>query len=255
MDENRVRVTVVAKHVWVVALFGEHDLSTADEVAAAIGRVFDAGSNLVLDLSGASFIDLSVVKAVLQAQEQADRHYLDELRVVAPIGSQPRRALELVAVREVVRLCETRAAAIDMLAYGRREALVDYLDALTEAAKLLRLEQPQRALGRRHGRMVATIGDGRCVQIASKMLLRYTFWTHVGQSPRPADLAQRGGFGLLWSRMVEPPCFHGKEGVNGSSPLECFAGFGTGLAESEAGQDASLGRLRPRKNGRLSPGA
>jgi anti-anti-sigma regulatory factor len=117
MDANRVRLTEVAEHLWVVELLGEHDLSTADEVTAAIGRVFDVGPSLVLDLSAASFIDLSVVKAVLQAQEHADRYCLDELRVVAPTGSQPRRALELVGIGEVVRLCETRAAAMGMLAY------------------------------------------------------------------------------------------------------------------------------------------
>jgi anti-anti-sigma regulatory factor len=80
--------------------------------------VFDGGSDLVLDLSEASFIDRSVVKAVLQAQEQADRYDLDELRVVAPIGSQPRQALELVGIGEVVRLCESRTAAMGVLTYG-----------------------------------------------------------------------------------------------------------------------------------------
>jgi anti-anti-sigma regulatory factor len=117
MDANRVQVTEVAEHLWVVELLGEHDLSTADQVAAAIGRVLDAGPSLVLDLSEADFIDLSVVKAVLQAHEHADRYHLDELRVVAPMGSQPRRALELVGIGEVVRLCETLAAAMGMLAY------------------------------------------------------------------------------------------------------------------------------------------
>ena len=138
MDENRVRVTEVAKHVWVVALLGEHDLFTADEVAAAISGVFDAGSNLVLDLSGASFIDSTVVGAVMRAQERVDSHEEDELVVVAPIDSQARRTLELVGIGEVVRLCETRAAAMEVLTYRMtdREALDDYLDALTEAAKL-----------------------------------------------------------------------------------------------------------------------
>jgi anti-anti-sigma factor len=117
MDENRVRVTEVAKHVWVVALLGEHDLSTADEVAAAIGGVFDAGSNLVLDLSGATFIDSTVAGAVLRAQERVDSHEEDELVVVAPTDSQARRTLDLVRIGEVVRLCESRAAAMEALTY------------------------------------------------------------------------------------------------------------------------------------------
>jgi anti-anti-sigma factor len=115
MDSNRVRVTEVAKHVWVVALLGEHDLSTADEVAAAIAEVFNAGSNLVLDLSGASFIDSTVAGAVMRAHEWVDSHEEDELVVVAPIDSQARRTLELVGIGEVVRLCESRAAAMEVL--------------------------------------------------------------------------------------------------------------------------------------------
>ena len=117
MDSNRVRVTEVAKHVWLVALLGEHDLSTADEVAAAISGVFDAGSNLVLDLTGATFIDSTVAGAVLRAQERVDSHEEDELVVVAPTDSQARRTLELVGIGEVVHLCETRAAAMAVLTY------------------------------------------------------------------------------------------------------------------------------------------
>src|SRR4051794_34160383 len=115
MDGNRVRVTEVAKHVWLVALLGEHDLSTADEVAAAISGVFNAGSNLVLDLSGATFIDSSVVTAELRAQERVNSHEEDELVVAAPTDSQVRRTLELVGISDVVRLCETRAAAMAVL--------------------------------------------------------------------------------------------------------------------------------------------
>jgi anti-sigma B factor antagonist len=118
MDANRVAVTEVSEHLRVVALFGEHDLSTADEIAAQIGRVFDAGSNLVLDLSAATFIDSTVTGAVLRAQQRADSHKEDELVVVAPpTDSQARRTLELVGIGEIVRLCETRAAAMEVLAY------------------------------------------------------------------------------------------------------------------------------------------
>jgi anti-anti-sigma factor len=117
MDENRVQVTEVAKHVWVVALLGEHDLSTADEVAAVISGVFHAGSNLVLDLSGASFIDSTVAAAVMRAQDRVDTHDQDELVVVAPIDSPARRTLDLVGIGEAVRVCESRAAAMEVLTY------------------------------------------------------------------------------------------------------------------------------------------
>ena len=42
MVRDRVEVDRVAEHVWVVALVGEHDLSTADAVRGAIDEVFAA---------------------------------------------------------------------------------------------------------------------------------------------------------------------------------------------------------------------
>ena len=62
-----MRVTELAEHVWAVELAGEHDLSTADRVEAAIDQVFRSGSTLVLDLSDATFIDSSVLGAILRA--------------------------------------------------------------------------------------------------------------------------------------------------------------------------------------------
>jgi anti-sigma B factor antagonist len=117
MVANEVRVAEVAKHVWVVALSGEHDLSTAGEVGAAVDRVFNAGSNLVLDLSGATFIDSSVLAAVLRAQARADAGRDDELVVVAPAGSRARRTLELARIDASVRLSESRTAAIEGFTY------------------------------------------------------------------------------------------------------------------------------------------
>ena len=113
MDSNRVRVTELAEHLWVVELTGEHDLATAEQVEAAIDRVFSSGSKLVLDLSGATFVDSSVLAAILRAQGRADLSEHDELAVVAPAGSPARRLFDLVVVGDRVRICESRAAAID----------------------------------------------------------------------------------------------------------------------------------------------
>jgi len=113
MDSNRVRVNELAEHVWLVELMGEHDLSTAAQVEAAIDQVFRSGSKLVLDLSSATFVDSSVLAAILRAQGRADLDEDDELAVVAPPGSPARRLLDLVVVGDRVQICESRADAID----------------------------------------------------------------------------------------------------------------------------------------------
>lgn len=117
MDTNGVRVGELAKHVWLVALVGEHDLSTADEVEAAISGRFDAGSSVVLDLSEATFIDSTVLAAVLRAQDRADLNRADELVVVVPEGSPARRVFDVVRFDERIQLCESRAAAMEHLTY------------------------------------------------------------------------------------------------------------------------------------------
>jgi anti-anti-sigma factor len=115
MDSNRVRVVELAEHLWVVELEDEHDLSTADHVEAAIHRVPRSGSTLVLDLSGATFIDSTVLAAILRAQDAADLNGQDGFVVVAPQGSQPRRLLDLVAVGDRVQIRDSRPRAIAML--------------------------------------------------------------------------------------------------------------------------------------------
>ena len=101
----------------VVALLGEHDVSTADEVAAAIGQVFDAGSNLVLDLSGATFIDSSVAVAIMRAKRRVDANDEDELLVVAPTDWGYEERWNSLASARSRGLCESRTAALDMLTY------------------------------------------------------------------------------------------------------------------------------------------
>lgn len=82
---------------WVVALEGEHDVSTADLVRR---RLTDASvaEAIVVDLTPTSFMDSSIASALY------DAHRAEEPRirfVVAP-GTPPRRLFDLIGLDTVV---------------------------------------------------------------------------------------------------------------------------------------------------------
>ena len=56
----------------VVRIDGEHDLSTAPTVRSQLQRLIDEGDPVVVDLTGATFVDSSILGTVLQAQRDAD---------------------------------------------------------------------------------------------------------------------------------------------------------------------------------------
>ena len=51
--------------LWVVALVGEHDLSTADVIKERLTDVHSQGTRVILDLSQASFVDTSVIAVIV----------------------------------------------------------------------------------------------------------------------------------------------------------------------------------------------
>src|SRR3954463_2406708 len=78
--------------LWVVALVDEHDLSTAGVIDERLAVVHSHGTRVILDLSQASFVDTSVIAVIVRERERAASSAEDDLAVVAPTGSQPRRA-------------------------------------------------------------------------------------------------------------------------------------------------------------------
>jgi anti-anti-sigma regulatory factor len=86
----------------VVALVGDHDLSTVSLIEERLAEVHLHGTQVIFDLSQASFVDTSVIAVVVSERQRAASSEEDDLAVVAPTGSQPRRALELVQLRGVL---------------------------------------------------------------------------------------------------------------------------------------------------------
>jgi anti-anti-sigma factor len=116
---DRVEVNQVAPHLWVLAVHGDHDLSNIGQVDEALEAVFAAGSRMVVDFSDAGFIDSTVLRSLLRARVRADERASDDLVVVAPEGTTPRRLINLTGIEDRVLVYESRAEALAALSRDR----------------------------------------------------------------------------------------------------------------------------------------
>ena len=98
----------------VVALRGEHDLSTGPAIEAACDNAWAHSSSIVFDLAGATFIDSTVVGVMVSARRRATESG-GSVAVVAPAGGPPARVLTLVGISDVLPLHETRDQALRTL--------------------------------------------------------------------------------------------------------------------------------------------
>jgi anti-sigma B factor antagonist len=95
----------------VIALRGEHDLSTGPAIEAACDSAWAYSSSIVFDLAGATFIDSTVVGVMVSARRRAAESG-GSVAVVAPAGGPPARVLTLVGINDVLPLHETRDEAL-----------------------------------------------------------------------------------------------------------------------------------------------
>lgn len=102
--------------VEVVVLKGEHDLGTAPQVREAFDAVADGGKALIIDLSASTFVDSSILGAVLEARRlsgESGRGFA----VACDGAAEPvRRVLEVTGLAEELPVHPTREAAISSLA-------------------------------------------------------------------------------------------------------------------------------------------
>jgi anti-sigma B factor antagonist len=98
--------------VAVLELAGELDIAATPEVRACVDAAVD-GRALVLDLSGATFVDSSMLKELLRASAELARY---ETRLVLA-GCPPAvlRVLELTRTTELFTLADDRSTALALL--------------------------------------------------------------------------------------------------------------------------------------------
>lgn len=99
--------------VWLLSLHGEHDIATQPSLREQLGHVRAAGGPIVVNLSEASFVDSTIVGALLECADGGS-----EVAVVAPPGSAARRLADLVRLADALPVHDDLTAAIDAARMG-----------------------------------------------------------------------------------------------------------------------------------------
>lgn len=99
----------------VVALSGEHDLATRDVIHAAIEPLLAAGAQVVVDLTGAEFIDSSIIGVLVACHQQAETEPGAVLAIVVPRHGVVRRVLDVTGLAAIMPLYSSVSAVIRKL--------------------------------------------------------------------------------------------------------------------------------------------
>ena len=97
----------------MITFSGEHDLNTAPDLRERLLSAIGDRTPIVVDFSGAAFIDSSILGAVLDARRSARDAGLG-FAVALYEGAQPvARVLEVTGLDSTLPVHQTRAAAIE----------------------------------------------------------------------------------------------------------------------------------------------
>jgi anti-anti-sigma factor len=120
LPEGRIDVENRAG-VWVLSLHGEHDLATQPSLREQLRHVRAAGGPIVVDLSPTTFVDSTIIGALLECASGREAGEPDVF-AVAPPESTARRLADLVRLGDAVPVHEDLVAAIDTARMSEREA-------------------------------------------------------------------------------------------------------------------------------------
>ena len=114
MDANPIVLDESADDVVVVVVEGEHDIYTAPTLRERLDEALERGGGVVVDLTGATFVDSSVLVALLDARRRAldaDQGYVVCVGEQVEPGVQ--RILDITGLVPVLPVVSGRAEAID----------------------------------------------------------------------------------------------------------------------------------------------
>jgi anti-sigma B factor antagonist len=96
-----------------LAIAGEHDLSTAPDLRSRLEQLIDGGESTVVDLSGATFVDSSVLGVILDARRRADEAGVGFAVMQAPNGADAvARVLDITGLRAELPVHPDREQAV-----------------------------------------------------------------------------------------------------------------------------------------------
>ncbi|HET7428994.1 MAG TPA: STAS domain-containing protein [Gaiellales bacterium] len=87
---------------WLLRLRGEWDTANSPTLTAELEAVFAHGTRVLIDLRETTFLDSAVLGAIVLGHERASRKPGDDLVIVSPPGSWPRRLLDTVGFPRLV---------------------------------------------------------------------------------------------------------------------------------------------------------
>jgi anti-sigma B factor antagonist len=97
----------------VITLSGEHDLNTAPELRDKLATSIRDRVPVVVDLSGAAFIDSSILGALLDARRQAEDGKVGFAVAFTGGAQSVERVLEVTGLDSTLPVHQTRATAIE----------------------------------------------------------------------------------------------------------------------------------------------
>jgi anti-anti-sigma factor len=113
-DTGKVHVRPETDNIVAISLEGEFDRANSFLISEQAEQALDEDKHLILDLSGASFIDSSTIHALVQAQNAAAKQ---GLVIVLQLGTAAtvERALQLSGIDQLVPRAGTRGEAVQTL--------------------------------------------------------------------------------------------------------------------------------------------
>jgi stage II sporulation protein AA (anti-sigma F factor antagonist) len=106
-----------------VTLHGEHDLSSKQRLSDALARA-GARRDVFVDLSECTFMDSSVIEALFLARTKLELRDGRLELVIPPGASTVRRVAEVTCLAAILRIHESRGAALASLRSGGHVILV-----------------------------------------------------------------------------------------------------------------------------------
>jgi anti-anti-sigma factor len=113
-DTGKVHVRPETDNIVAISLEGEFDRANSFLISEQAEQALDEDKHLILDLSGASFIDSSTIHALVQAQNAAAKQ---GQVIVLQLGTAAtvERALQLSGIDQLVPRAGTRGEAVQTL--------------------------------------------------------------------------------------------------------------------------------------------
>jgi len=108
---SEIRVDTSSAGLTVLELVGEHDLASADKLAAALAEALACEDGIIVDLSETTFADSTVINLLYRTQRALSERG-SELVVQVPAASPILRTLEITEVISNVTVVHDREQAL-----------------------------------------------------------------------------------------------------------------------------------------------